>query len=64
MQALVGKCRQSLHSIDGNHIGQHILVECEANDVLSTTRHTVALQVRTIVASSDAANAVTFHSQQ
>ena len=44
VQALLGQGCQSLHAIDGHHIGQDILVEREANHVLSTSRHTVALQ--------------------
>ena len=44
VQALLGQGCQRLHAIDGDHIGEDILVEGEADDVLSTPRHTVPLQ--------------------
>ena len=44
VQALLGQGCQNLHTIDGDDIGQDILVERKANDILSTARHTVALQ--------------------
>lgn len=44
MQALLADGAQQLDTIDGHHIGQDVLVEGGANDILSTAWHTVALQ--------------------
>ena len=46
VQALLGQGRQSLHAVDGHHVGEDIFVEGEANHVLSTARHTVALHAK------------------
>ena len=44
VQALLDNGRQSLHAIDGHHIGEDVLVEGEANHILSASWNTVALQ--------------------
>lgn len=44
MQALLANSCQQLNTIDGHHVGQNVLVERDADDVLSTSWHTVALQ--------------------
>ena len=46
VQALLGNGCQGLHAIDGHHVSQNVLVEGEADNILSTPRHTVALQMQ------------------
>lgn len=43
VQALFAQSHYQLYTIDGHHIGQDVLVERHADDILCTSWHTVAL---------------------